>query len=414
MIQLLRRSALIVIVSATSFALNGCLISNMSGGTVNGLTTVQATATLLKQSPCVVDVATQTTTCTPVMQVGLPGGSTQTFNFLIKLLGYAAPLTLYDPLIVQVPASMSNFAGSIAVGPVGIAPDTPLSIIAGLTSVPIDANTNLVAEPGMQLVIIDFQVPANAPFGVYTLKFQFSGTTNSIKVVFAAKITAGTIIAQADDAKAAQAYYVPIYPCVTNFANVLPIALPVVNLATLIPIIVSAQGCNGKTYNFSGLGTGSVEVVEYYNASLDHYFITWIADEIAKLDAGTVIKGWVRTGRMLRTYTTAQTGTSPVCRYYIPPGLGDSHFFGRGTVECNATGAKNPSFVLEDPTFMQMFLPVLGVCPADTTQVYRVFSNRPDANHRYMTNKTDRDQMVARGWLAEGDGADLVVMCAPL
>jgi len=24
-----------------------------------------------------------------------------------------------------------------------------------------------------------------------------------------------------------------------------------------------------------------------------------------------------------------------------------------------------------------------------------------------------RDQMVARGWLAEGDGPDLVVMCAP-
>jgi hypothetical protein len=61
-----------------------------------------------------------------------------------------------------------------------------------------------------------------------------------------------------------------------------------------------------------------------------------------------------------------------------------------------------------------MFLPVLGVCPADTTQVYRVFSNRPDANHRCMTSKTDRDQRVARDWLVEGDGTDLVVMCAPL
>ncbi len=30
----------------------------------------------------------------------------------------------------------------------------------------------------------------------------------------------------------------------------------------------------------------TVEVVEYYNASLDHYFITWIAAEIANLDAG--------------------------------------------------------------------------------------------------------------------------------
>ena len=102
-----------------------------------------------------------------------------------------------------------------------------------------------------------------------------------------------------------------------------------------------------------------------------------------------------------------------MCRYYIPPGLGDSHFFGRGTAECNATGQKNPTFVLEDPAFMQMFLPTLGVCPAGTIQVYRVYSNRPDANHRYLTSKTLRAQMVAKGWLAEGDGPDLVVMCAP-
>ena len=154
-------------------------------------------------------------------------------------------------------------------------------------------------------------------------------------------------------------------------------------------------------------------VVEFYSASLDHYFITWMPNEIAILDAGTQIRGWARTGYSFKTYTTPQAGTSPVCRYYIPPGMGDSHFFGRGTVECNATGQKNPTFVLEDPAFMHMFLPVQGVCPANTTQVYRVFSNRPDANHRYMTNSAVRDQMMARGWLAEGDGPDLVVMCAP-
>jgi hypothetical protein len=61
-----------------------------------------------------------------------------------------------------------------------------------------------------------------------------------------------------------------------------------------------------------------------------------------------------------------------------------------------------------------MFLPVGGVCPANTAQVYRVFSNRPDANHRYMTDKPTRDQMAAKGWLVEGDGPDAVVMCAPL
>lgn len=112
-------------------------------------------------------------------------------------------------------------------------------------------------------------------------------------------------------------------------------------------------------------------------------------------------------------YTAAQSGTSPVCRYYIPPLLGDSHFFGRGTAECAATGQNNPSFVNENPSFMHVFLPTFGVCAPGTREVYRVFSNRPDANHRYMTDKSIRAQMLAMNWLAEGDGPDLVVMCAP-
>jgi len=156
-----------------------------------------------------------------------------------------------------------------------------------------------------------------------------------------------------------------------------------------------------------------VDVVEYYNAALDHYFITWVPAEIAQLDAGTTLKGWTRTGKSFRTHTSPQAETSPVCRFYIPPQLGNSHFFGRGATECESTLAKNPSFTLEDSAFMHMFLPSGGTCPVDTDQVYRVFSNRPDANHRYMIDKSTRATMVAKGWLAEGDGPDLVVMCAP-
>jgi hypothetical protein len=62
---------------------------------------------------------------------------------------------------------------------------------------------------------------------------------------------------------------------------------------------------------------------------------------------------------------------------------------------------------------MHMVLPVAGTCPSGTAPVYRVFSNRPDANHRYMVDRNVREQMAARGWLVEGDGPDAVVMCAP-
>jgi hypothetical protein len=162
-------------------------------------------------------------------------------------------------------------------------------------------------------------------------------------------------------------------------------------------------------------GAATVDAVEFYNLGLDHYFITWVANEIAILDAGLKSHGWARTGKHFPVYPTAQPGASPICRFYIPPDKGNSHFYGRGVDECTSTAQKNPTFVNEDPAFMHMILPTNGACPANTTiPVYRVFSNRPDANHRYMIDPALRDQMVAQGWLAEGDGPDLVVMCAPL
>jgi hypothetical protein len=167
----------------------------------------------------------------------------------------------------------------------------------------------------------------------------------------------------------------------------------------------------------TGIAAGSVQpivdVVEYYNASLDHYFITWVPSEQANLDAGNTPTRWTRTGQTFKAFPVPQSLASPVCRYYLPPAFGDSHFFGRGDVECTATGQQHPEFVLESPAFMYMYLPAAGACPANTTPVYRVFSNRADANHRYMTLRTIRDFMVSQGWLAEGDGPDLVVMCAP-
>jgi hypothetical protein len=157
----------------------------------------------------------------------------------------------------------------------------------------------------------------------------------------------------------------------------------------------------------------TVSVVEYYNATLDHYFLTRNAAEQATLDQGLTPTRWVRTGGTFNAYATPQPGTSPVCRYYIPPPLGDSHFFGRDAAECAATGLRHPGLVLEDAAAMHLFLPLAGVCPAATLPVYRVFSNRADANHRYITDRAQRERMAAAGWLVEGDGPDQVVMCAP-
>ncbi|MCC6197433.1 MAG: cytochrome c [Burkholderiales bacterium] len=156
----------------------------------------------------------------------------------------------------------------------------------------------------------------------------------------------------------------------------------------------------------------TADAIEYYHQGFDHYFVTWVAAEIDNLDSGRTA-GWVRTGESFRVYTSPQAGTAAVCRIYIPPGKGDGHFFGRDAGECDGTMAKNPTFILESPSFFHLFPPSAGNCGAGTVPVYRVFSNRLDANHRYTADRATRDLMVARNWLAEGDGADIVVMCAP-
>ncbi len=156
-----------------------------------------------------------------------------------------------------------------------------------------------------------------------------------------------------------------------------------------------------------------VQVVEFHNAALDHYFISWVPAEIALLDAGTTSKGWTRTGQAFPAFSNLVAGTAAVCRIYIPPGMGDGHYFGRDQAECIDTMTKNRNFINEEPAFLYLYPATAGACAPGTQPVYRVYSNRADANHRYTTDRPTRELMVGRGWLAEGDGPDTVVMCAP-
>ncbi len=238
MIERLKRLATLGAVGAACAALGGCLITNFSATQSGGLTRATATVTLQGPAPCTVDAVNGSTNCKPVMQVGTPPLG-RTYQFDITLLGWTTPLALYDPVIVQVPASMSDFAGSIAAGPPGVTPGTPLQIQAGLTSIAIDAGTTLTAEPGTQFVIIDFVAPANAPSGQYTLDFEFRGTASSIKVIFAGKVTSGTAT-----------YYPPIFPCATNMSQVPAIAIPT-SISAVLTTLLNVQGCVGRQYNLA-------------------------------------------------------------------------------------------------------------------------------------------------------------------
>jgi hypothetical protein len=159
-----------------------------------------------------------------------------------------------------------------------------------------------------------------------------------------------------------------------------------------------------------------VEVIEYYNASVDHYFITAIPQEIANLDGG-LTPGWTRTGQSFLAFAIGTTGigpsNSPVCRFFAPSAT--THFYSAIAVECrNVAIDLSATWIIEAGNVFQMEMPdrITGACPQGTVPVYRVFNNRPGPNHRYTASVDVRAQMEAAGWVREGYGPNAVIMCA--
>jgi hypothetical protein len=154
--------------------------------------------------------------------------------------------------------------------------------------------------------------------------------------------------------------------------------------------------------------------IEYCHAALDHYFISASASDIRAMVSG-IFMGWSRTGNAFRACTQPAGNANPVCRFYLQPIEGDSHFYSASPVECAEAVVRFPMFVLESENVFYVSLPDTGsgACPASIVPVYRVWNARRDANHRYMTDRSLRDQIVANGYVAEGYGPDAVIMWSP-
>jgi Abnormal spindle-like microcephaly-assoc'd, ASPM-SPD-2-Hydin/Repeat of unknown function (DUF5648) len=183
-------------------------------------------------------------------------------------------------------------------------------------------------------------------------------------------------------------------------------------------VIDSPQLASLAIMQISGVATPiitapTVDVIEFYNAAMDHYFMSSLLPDIEALDSGH-FPGWVRTGHSFKGYPQSATGASPVCRFYMPAPQ-DSHFYSASTAECSAVAAKYPTFVLEAPDVFYISLPdtATGTCPAATVPVFRLFNNRADANHRYTTDLQIKAQMIGQGYTAEGYGPSATIMCAP-
>ena len=161
-----------------------------------------------------------------------------------------------------------------------------------------------------------------------------------------------------------------------------------------------------------------LDAIEFYNAALDHYFVTASSDEITKLDNGTFV-GWKRTGLSFKVSdpATASLSLSPVCRFYGLPAAGlDSHFYSASPPECDQVKQKYPGvweFESDDVFKVGLPDPISGACAQGSVPIYRAWNNRVDSNHRYTTDPAIKAQMIANGYIPEGCGPDAVAMGSP-
>jgi predicted dienelactone hydrolase len=156
-------------------------------------------------------------------------------------------------------------------------------------------------------------------------------------------------------------------------------------------------------------GPGQQTTVEYYNASLDHYFMTSDPTEVAILDAGQQIPGWQRTGYAFNVYAPATPAGAQACRFFGVPGVGpDSHFFTILPNECDDV-MHNPLWLFEGLVFRVDAPDAAGACAADRVPVVRMYNNGKggQANHRYLTSRSEVGYMLFQGWIVEG-----TVFCA--
>lgn len=156
----------------------------------------------------------------------------------------------------------------------------------------------------------------------------------------------------------------------------------------------------------------TTRVIEFYNAALNHYFITADPAEAAAIDGGAAGPGWSRTGETFRS-----GGPNRVCRFYGSPETDavtgarrgpNSHFYTIEAAECAAV-KEDAGWRFESHDF-NGWPSAGGNCAAGTVAVKRAYNNRfavNDSNHRYTINDAVYGQMLASGWTGEG-----TVFCA--
>ena len=156
-----------------------------------------------------------------------------------------------------------------------------------------------------------------------------------------------------------------------------------------------------------------VTVVEYFNSTLNAYFITGRSSEQTTLDTSPYFS---RTGMSFQALSTNAVtgGTAGICRFYVALAVPftRTHFYGRQGVDCEALRSKNlAGFTWEGFDFAFPSTPTsANFCANGTNPIYRSFraaSGGMTPNHRYSSGIADYTRNASLGFAGEG-----VVGCA--
>lgn len=151
-----------------------------------------------------------------------------------------------------------------------------------------------------------------------------------------------------------------------------------------------------------------ITVVEYFNSTLNAYFITGRSSEQSDLDASPY---FLRTGMSFQALSTNPVtgGAGGICRFYVALATPhtSTHFYGRQGVDCESLRSKNLSgFTWEGFDFAFPSTPTsANVCPNGTKPIYRSFraaSGGVTPNHRYSSDPTSYASNAALGFVGEG------------
>ncbi len=130
--------------------------------------------------------------------------------------------------------------------------------------------------------------------------------------------------------------------------------------------------------------------VEYYNPSLNHYFITAEPAEAAMLDAGVVVPGWQRTDYEFKVYPSGRRYGLPACRFFGTPPLGPELALLHDRRRRMREGEGESAVDVRRDSRSRPTRPAAGDCPADRIPVIRLYNNGMggQANHRFTTSRS--------------------------